>query len=569
MLVAGGQLTEMERTMGKQRTWLLATAGLILGLNWQACATTNWDLVVDLTTKKVTSTNAVAFRETVTVVLLGTASYSSNALELQMLDGGTVVAVCTNLTAAGTNSAGGTMSLNTVPLAEAFTNEPATKVKNFAIGVWDTTTGRLLVNDKVQVMNNPYVPGAPAPEVLNGFYYLTLADWANNSNALWRALFATSTGLCRGGWRNPVGFSISIRDYPRGAVDSTAYVTNGDMIQAIVSRGVTKFDKLFQPEISHAGTNTTILLTAWPTNVASVSNLFLTHLTDGVVTCAVAAADGPGCSYTNTFTLTTDASTTTNAYGAISNSARFAAVAALDNLLTNGAPDVALFSTLDNATQTYVRNTNCWAQSLDTTPAMVWYDGWSTDCTWMGATLISPRHFVAAHHFPNISPGRTVYFCTTGNVTVSRTVTGLMNVTNDLDVGLLDSDLPATISYCRVITNNLTKLPSAIAGLPALVVDKFNRAQAWDAATQAGGIYTIAPSTATNRAAAWRGLETGDSGHPALFYFGGVPVLLGGFWWISGGSAPGEYLSALNAAMLALGGTNQATVVDLSSYTSF
>ena len=88
------------------------------------------------------------------------------------------------------------------------------------------------------------------------------------------------------------------------------------------------------------------------------------------------------------------------------------------------------------------------------------------------------------------------------------------------------------------------------------------------AAIQGSGIYTIVPSTATNRAVAWRGLESGDSGHPSLFYFGATPVLLGGFWWISGGSAPGEYLSALNAAMTALGGTNQATVVDLSSYTS-
>ena len=371
------------------------------------------------------------------------------------------------------------------------------------------------------------------------------------------------------GWRNPVGFTFSILDYPRGTLDTTAYATNGDLIQEILTRGVTKFDKLFQPLISHSGTNTTILLSAWPTNVASVSNLFLTHLTDGVITCALAAADGPGCSYTNIYTLATAANISTNASGAISNSARFAAVAALDSLLTNGAPDVALFSTLDNATQTYARNTNCWSYNLDTTPVMVWYDGWSTDCTWMGATMISPRHFVAAHHFPNISPGRTVYFCTTGNVTVSRTVTGLLNVAADLDVGLLDSDLPATISFARVITNNLTKLPNGIAGIPVLVVDKYSRSQCWEAAIQGSGIYTIVPSTATNRAVAWRGLESGDSGHPSLFYFGATPVLLGGFWWISGGSAPGEYLSALNAAMTALGGTNQATVVDLSSYTSF
>ena len=407
-------------------------------------------------------------------------------------------------------------------------------------------------------INNP-------PWVTSSALSTSSVNYANAAGYSTNAGYATNADTTVGGWRNPIGFTYTVTDVPRGTPSSTAYITNQDLVYAEYTRNPTKHDKWFNLSVSHADVGAGVTLSVWPTNLASATDAIITHISDGTVTAQLYGTSG-GCIYTQSFSLVTDSSVSTNYFGGVSGSVYYAAATAIDSILTNPTPDTALFSTLNNTTTNYVRNTNCWAKSLDTTPAAVWHNSSGVGSCFMGATLISPKHFVAAAHYRLIGVGTKVYFVASNNAVVSRTVTGLQNCTNDLDIGLLDSNVPAGINYCSIMTNNLTKLPHGVAGLPVLVIDQYNRAQCWDTVNLD---YAIQRSPLASRYAAYIGLISGDSGHPSIMYVGTTPVLLGGFLYIGGGTGLGPYVSAINTTMLALGGTNQVSVVDLSAYTSF
>lgn len=109
----------------------------------------------------------------------------------------------------------------------------------------------------------------------------------------------------------------------------------------------------------------------------------------------------------------------------------------------------------------YVRNVNCWAKDIDTTAISVWNNGLvnnipeNAGCTGGTGLAITKRHVLLANHF-RFPIGTKMIFVDMNNNSYVRTLTarsvvaGTMGNT-DILIGLLDSDLPSSISVIKIL----------------------------------------------------------------------------------------------------------------------
>lgn len=241
---------------------------------------------------------------------------------------------------------------------------------------------------------------------------------------------------------------------------------------------------------------------------------------------------------------------------------------AIDGLTPNTSKPI--YSTQNHLTSTYVRNTSCWAYGLDLTPISPWN---SMAGNLRAGTLVSPRHIVFAAHY-TINNGSTIRFITADNQVVSRTLVSQMSGGGDLRVGLLDSDVPETIGFVKVLPSNWANyFPSLsfVYRVPTLVVDQEEKALVNDLRSLSGGSASFAQPQDVTRYGFFELIIDGDSGNPAFLIINGELVLICTWQYGGAGSGPSltYYASTINAAMTALGGGYQLTVVDLSGLNSY
>jgi hypothetical protein len=269
---------------------------------------------------------------------------------------------------------------------------------------------------------------------------------------------------------------------------------------------------------------------------------------------------------------------------------------AVDSRIAGLTPATAkpIFTTQNHAGSVYVRNADCWATDVDLTCISPWN---STGGNKRAGTLISPRHIIFAEHYP-IGVSATVRFVTADNVVVERTVTAVQNVgpanaednyASDFCIGLLDSDVPETITFAKVLPADcgdylpsMIPITSADWVLPALYLDQEEKALVtswWGTVPQAltrvltEKVSFRVPSDAT-QLSFFEDIIDGDSGNPQFLIIGGELVLLG--TWTYGtsflaGSGPFTtyWADEINAAMTTLGGGYQLTEVDLSGFPTY
>jgi len=241
----------------------------------------------------------------------------------------------------------------------------------------------------------------------------------------------------------------------------------------------------------------------------------------------------------------------------------------------------AIFNVQDFSTHTYERNTDCWLGDVDHTCFSPWN---SLSFHKRAGTLISPRHFVTADHY-YISIGETIKFVTADNQVITRTVTGRQRIAStDIDVQLLDSDVPETIGFCKVLPSNWTDyLPSIhpttlLAGHAVMATDFEEKALIFEWAylrnIGTGGIVAMTTDSyqdgvKENRLPWHEAIISGDSGNPLCAIINGEMVLITTWLGISGGNAHSAYITEINSAMISLGGGYQLTIADLSGFTSY
>lgn len=217
--------------------------------------------------------------------------------------------------------------------------------------------------------------------------------------------------------------------------------------------------------------------------------------------------------------------------------------------------DVALFAN-------GLRNPQCWGASLDLTAFCI---------TSQAGVLVSPRHVLfVTHYHPAV--GATLQWVTQDNQTISRTLTAVVSLPDtsylhpDITVGMIDSEVPASISFVKVFGDNSMRDWAGFR-VPVIIRDQFNHLHEADVqqvlplAATAPTVWLQIPLSPL-RLPRYKDIISGDSGSPVCVVENSKPVLL--TMLSQGGSGRGTllaaYIAPINAAMQQLGGTEQLTV---------
>lgn len=219
----------------------------------------------------------------------------------------------------------------------------------------------------------------------------------------------------------------------------------------------------------------------------------------------------------------------------------------------------------------YQRNINCWAADLDLTCISPWN---STGANKRAGTLISPRHIIFAAHY-QISTGSTIRFVDKDNNLVTRTISATKAhpayspYYPDLVIGLLNEEVPPTISYAKVLPDDWSSYLPSETGLPTLCLDQEEKALVTDLRylNANGRSYFQAPTDST-RLGFHENKISGDSGNPAFLIIDSQLVIL--TVWTFGGAGSGTSITALksdiNTMMTELGGGYQLTEINLTRF---
>lgn len=234
-----------------------------------------------------------------------------------------------------------------------------------------------------------------------------------------------------------------------------------------------------------------------------------------------------------------------------------------------------LYTTQNHTTGTYVRNPNCW---ITGPPSLI--QGITCHAVWtqssgnkLGFTLISPRHGIMAKH---AKVSGQVRFVTADGTTVTRTIANRVDIAGaDFTIGVLDEDVPDTISFAKVPPADFGDyIPGVANGIHCVALDQEEHAIVNDLRTVvgAGGNYLWFDIPHDEDAAGFNeAIVVGDSGNPSFAIIGDDLVLL--TVWTNGEAGGGyrvwSFLSEINAAMTTLGGGYQLTEIDLSGYTNY
>ncbi len=211
-------------------------------------------------------------------------------------------------------------------------------------------------------------------------------------------------------------------------------------------------------------------------------------------------------------------------------------------------------------------NSSCWAADIDLTAVCL---------NIPRATAITPRHVAMASHYQH---NGDIYFMAADGTRIGRTVIAVKQVYKDAKIGLLSSDLPASISPVKIAGDLTTKLPTRQGyPVPALVLDQEEKALAHDLRFSGVNVAAYSYPTDNHRRTFSEKLIGGDSGNPGFLIVGGEAHLVS--TWHHGGSGDGpdwsELVSETNAAIATIDSNNSistgytVTVADYSAYNTY
>lgn len=256
-----------------------------------------------------------------------------------------------------------------------------------------------------------------------------------------------------------------------------------------------------------------------------------------------------------------------------------------------------IYSTYNQTTNTYTRNTGCWVAGLDWSGMMVNKVG-SPGVTRVSA--ITPHHAIGASHYgPEV--GDVIYFCDANNQTVARTVSARTDLGSNTDCCIVrfSSPLPGTVAKYKTLPATWAQYapisrvanPTRAAFWPLLGTSHYRWDQDWplqrsnrfayarevNVVASYGDINFLSfkpavafPNALTAYSGEPSGFRGGDSGGPCFFIINGELVLVACLLLGTGGPFHPSFLSQINAALDTLGPGGQTyQTVDLSQFTNF
>ena len=123
-------------------------------------------ITIDLATKLVTfSAPVMALRENVAVALVNADAATPSDLTLSVMWRGTAMVQCASFVA-GVGQIDGTLDLDSTNLEAYFTGREGRYKRTFDLTLWDNGRMKMLINDKITIMNNPYDPDMTLPTAI-------------------------------------------------------------------------------------------------------------------------------------------------------------------------------------------------------------------------------------------------------------------------------------------------------------------------------------------------------------------------------------------------------------------
>jgi hypothetical protein len=216
-------------------------------------------------------------------------------------------------------------------------------------------------------------------------------------------------------------------------------------------------------------------------------------------------------------------------------------------------------SSTDPVNPVFIRSTTCWAKNIDTSPISPWNNGGGYPAPEHAGgfggtgTLISPRHIVYCNHF-QIKVGKKLIFVDMNNNCYIRTISNSLQVgSTDIRIGLLDSDLPPNVSFCKVASFDLTTITDTNNRVATLYLDVERKALVGDYFnSDSAGSLNI--STNSQRANFYELPIGGDSACPINFIYNNKIILLFLFTTTFGGESIPYNIALINSVMATLGG---------------
>lgn len=224
---------------------------------------------------------------------------------------------------------------------------------------------------------------------------------------------------------------------------------------------------------------------------------------------------------------------------------------------------------LSNGVGIFTRNPSCWLNGVKNisciSPAQMsgalWYQ--------RGGTLISPRHFALGKHFvfAILSGGTDIKFVDDNNNVVTRKLKAYESLSEtDIAIGVLDSDVPSSIKFAKVLPNNhSTYIASQTKYI--IMIDQEQKALV---ATNGffpsyPNDFTFYSSISSDPIAAqfWEAGVAGDSGQPWFTLIDNELVIISTWWGPETGPSYSAKYDAINNLMNKLGGGYNLTPVDL------
>ncbi|XP_041376839.1 uncharacterized protein LOC121389310 [Gigantopelta aegis] len=234
-----------------------------------------------------------------------------------------------------------------------------------------------------------------------------------------------------------------------------------------------------------------------------------------------------------------------------------------------------IFSKQDHRHRVYVRNKDCWAYGLDLTSISPWNSYYGKQ---MAGVLVSPRHILFARHY-RVGVNTIMRFVDVNNHVTERRVIAmhLVNRTEhdtffykDIAVGLLDKDVPSTISFARVMPREIVHFhPPSNIRLPVMNTDQEEKALVEDFDYYVGSeIHLKKPLVNSTRHKFFELIISGDSGDPNFFVINQELVLI--FVFTTGGRGGGtsivHWYDQINSIMEQQGGGYQLTEASLHGF---
>jgi hypothetical protein len=123
-------------------------------------------ITIYLATKQVTfSAPVMALRENVAVALVNADASTPSDLILSVMWRSTALVQCDSFVA-GVGQIDGTLDLDDSNLEAYFSGRAGQYKRTFDLTLWDNGRMKMLINDKITIMNNPYDPGMTLPTAI-------------------------------------------------------------------------------------------------------------------------------------------------------------------------------------------------------------------------------------------------------------------------------------------------------------------------------------------------------------------------------------------------------------------